>query len=204
MSEREGDIPQVPEPKEPESEATPYRRPNSPLESVYLSSHDRLVKLASAYTEDPETAVAAAYEAAVRLDNLEGIDLPENWLAKVTKNQAIQAGRREIRERKKAEKEEARMSQGETHPRMDHSAVDRTILRDALSQLPPRQRAVFFLRSVEDLSEAEVAAQLGISLGTVKSQYHKAKASLLRILKGESSTPRGRPPGRKDSPREEA
>jgi RNA polymerase sigma-70 factor (sigma-E family) len=59
------------------------------------------------------------------------------------------------------------------------AAVDnRHALRQALALLPPRQRAVVVLRYHQDLSEAQVADVLGISVGTVKSQAAKALASL--------------------------
>jgi RNA polymerase sigma-70 factor (sigma-E family) len=59
------------------------------------------------------------------------------------------------------------------------AAIDsRQALRAALAQLPPRQRAVVVLRYHQDLSEAQVAEVLGISVGTVKSQAAKALASL--------------------------
>jgi len=54
----------------------------------------------------------------------------------------------------------------------------RQALRCALAKLPPRQRAVVVLRYHQDLSEAQVAALLGISVGTVKSQAAKALTAL--------------------------
>jgi RNA polymerase sigma-70 factor (sigma-E family) len=51
-------------------------------------------------------------------------------------------------------------------------------LWQALRELPPRQRAVIVLRYYDGLSEAEIAASLGVSTGTVKSQASKALNSL--------------------------
>ena len=52
-------------------------------------------------------------------------------------------------------------------------------LWDVVRSLPPRARAVVVLRYYEQLSEAETAQTLGISVGTVKSQSNRA----LRMLR---------------------
>jgi RNA polymerase sigma-70 factor (sigma-E family) len=52
----------------------------------------------------------------------------------------------------------------------------------ALDQLPPRQREVLVLRYWSGMSEAEIAAALGISRGTVKSTASRALSALEKIL----------------------
>jgi len=85
---------------------------------------------------------------------------------------------------------------------------DRMGLAAALAALPPRQRAVVVLRYCEDLPEAEVAALLRCSAGTVKSQAAKSLAKLRAhpALAGPA-TPAGQvPPAqvpRRRVPREE-
>ncbi|RCV51347.1 SigE family RNA polymerase sigma factor [Marinitenerispora sediminis] len=50
----------------------------------------------------------------------------------------------------------------------------------AVNRLPARQRITVMLRYYEDLSEAEIAARLGVSIGTVKSTVSRAVAKLRR------------------------
>lgn len=55
---------------------------------------------------------------------------------------------------------------------------EREDLRRALLRLAPRQRAVIVLRYYDDLTEAQTASVLGISVGTVKSQARDGLARL--------------------------
>jgi len=67
-----------------------------------------------------------------------------------------------------------------TAPDAYAEADRRDAVRDALRRLPGRQRAVVVLRFHEDMTETQVAAVLGVSVGTVKSQTAKALANLRR------------------------
>lgn len=52
------------------------------------------------------------------------------------------------------------------------------VVRRALDRLPERMRAAVMLRYFEDMTEPEIAALLGVSLGTVKSTVSRAVAKL--------------------------
>jgi RNA polymerase sigma-70 factor (sigma-E family) len=52
------------------------------------------------------------------------------------------------------------------------------VVRHALDRLPQRMRAAVMLRYFEDMTEPEIAALLGVSLGTVKSTVSRAVARL--------------------------
>lgn len=65
-----------------------------------------------------------------------------------------------------------------------HDLDGREVLRAALQQLAPRQRAVLVLRYYEDLTERQTADLLGIRVGTVKSQARDALARLRELVPG--------------------
>ena len=67
-------------------------------------------------------------------------------------------------------------------------SADRIALLEDLRKLSTRQRAVLVLRYFDDLSEADTAAALGISAGTVKSHTRDALAHLRHHSGEEPST----------------
>ena len=60
--------------------------------------------------------------------------------------------------------------------------VERIALEEAVSQLPPGYRTVFVLYDVEGCGHDAVARMLGCSVGTSKSQLHKARKRLRQLL----------------------
>ena len=85
-------------------------------------------------------------------------------------------------------REDLRADVPERGTQTDEGLADRAALRQALSRLPPRQRAVIVLRFWLDMSEAATARELSCSVGTVKSQASRALATLRKhaaIMEGE-------------------
>jgi RNA polymerase sigma-70 factor (ECF subfamily) len=61
--------------------------------------------------------------------------------------------------------------------------LDRLALAEAIVKLAPGYRAVFVLHDVEGLQHLEIANILGCSVGTSKSQLHKARIKMRRLLR---------------------
>ncbi|MBE1532636.1 SigE family RNA polymerase sigma factor [Actinomadura algeriensis] len=98
---------------------------------------------------------------------------PEGYVRRAMYNEQVTRWRRRRRESAVAELPE---------PAAAGPDVDlRVTLQRALLALPPRKRAVLVLRYYEDLPEREVAEIMGCSVGTVRSQTHRALARLREL-----------------------
>ena len=107
------------------------------------------------------------------------------WLHRLTVNQVLMHFRKaKARDEKPTDDDETpdRIMPGTENPnRMP--VVDRIALDHAIAQLPPGYRAVFVLHDVEGYEHEEIARMRGCSVGTSKSQLHKARMKLRRLLK---------------------
>lgn len=103
------------------------------------------------------------------------------WLYRLTVNTVLmhlRTNRRKHREQP-AEDEELEQVEGWSP---DGSVIDRIDLERAIRRLPPGYRAVFLLHDVEGYEHEEIADILGIAVGTTKSQLHKARLRLRKLL----------------------
>jgi RNA polymerase sigma-70 factor (ECF subfamily) len=64
--------------------------------------------------------------------------------------------------------------------------IDRLAIEEAMQRLPPGYRTAFELYDVERYKHKEIARLLGCSEGTSKSQLHKARVSLRKLLSARS------------------
>ena len=61
--------------------------------------------------------------------------------------------------------------------------IDRVALENAIKQLPPRCKLMFVLYDVQGYAHNEIAKLLGCSVGNAKSQLHKARVRLRKLLR---------------------
>ena len=64
-------------------------------------------------------------------------------------------------------------------------AIDRLNLMRAISKLPAGYKKLFLMHDVIGYEHSEIAGLLGCSIGCSKSQVHKARKKLRRLLQGE-------------------
>jgi RNA polymerase sigma-70 factor (ECF subfamily) len=102
------------------------------------------------------------------------------WLLRIAANHALQHRRRGIR----VVPLDLRPESTDIRDRTD--AADRAALWQAIAALPPRTRAAIVLRYYADLPVVDVAAALGVSANTVKSQL---KSGLEHLRSGLADAP---------------
>jgi RNA polymerase sigma-70 factor (ECF subfamily) len=105
------------------------------------------------------------------------------WICRIAANMAISHTRSPRFREEELPEEQAQATHaggGPLEAAMESEA--RTLLEDALGSLPPEQRAVFVLRTVEELSYDEIAEALDLAPGTVMSRLSRAREKLRRAL----------------------
>jgi RNA polymerase sigma-70 factor (sigma-E family) len=153
----------------------------SRYEEFVAANGDGLVKLAYAICGDRGRAEDAVQEALTRVyQRWSRLTDPLAYARRTAINATRDDWRRTMRA-DRAHREVARFPSTDADDPQDR-LVTSSALMDALDELPHGQRAVIVLRYGSQLSEAETAAALGITTGTVKSQTARALARLREVL----------------------
>ena len=150
----------------------------------YASSYHRLLGQLFAVTGDlaeAENVLQEAYARAfARWSRVGAYDLPEAWVRRVAINLAAMADR-SLRRRARAL---LRLGPPPLVPELSPDAID---LHDALRALPLGQRQVIVLHHLVGLPVEEVARELRLATGTVKSRLARGRAAMAGMLDHERS-----------------
>lgn len=149
-----------------------------PIERVYRERRGDFLRLALAQTGDLDRARDAVQEGFARAirqrSSFRGAGSIEGWLARCVINAARDARRRSARS--------TRADQIADHPIAFDSGAESIVVREAVMQLPRRQRDALFLRYYLDFDYATIAEALGVEVGTVSATLHSARTSLQQAL----------------------
>jgi RNA polymerase sigma-70 factor (sigma-E family) len=158
----------------PPRDAVVGRRAVSGFDELYATEYAAMVRLAYLLVRDREAATEVTHDAFARvLERWDRLERPGGYLRTAVVNGSRDALRRRI----------FRRSRHHVAGRIDLTTpAPDDYLADALARLQPRRRAAIVLRYYLDLSEAEIAATLGVRPGTVKSLLHRGLADLRAAL----------------------
>jgi len=108
----------------------------------------------------------------------------KTWLHRLTVNQVLMRFRKHKSRREDALEDEDLQPHESVRPPSPKATqlIDRITLESAIAKLPPGYRAAFILHDIEGYEHEEVARILGCAVGTSKSQLHKARTKLRKIL----------------------
>lgn len=148
--------------------------PADEFDAFYQAHFGDVVAMAYALTGDLPEAQDLAQEAFCRAwqrwRRIEAYDQPLAWVRRVTANLATSRWRR--------------LATATRHLRRERPALvpavgpEHVALVAALRTLPERQRHAVVLHHLVDLPIADVALELGVTTGTVKSWLHRARTAL--------------------------
>lgn len=163
------------------------------FEEIYSRHHRRVYSVCLRMLQNPTEAEDLTQEVFIQLyrkiGSFRGDSAFTTWLHRMTVNQVL------MHFRKRSVKYEKTTEEGETPVQIVHGTenaqkmpvVDKIALDNAIAQLPPGYRNVFVLHDIEGYEHEEVARILGCSVGTSKSQLHKARLKMRKLLQKKSA-----------------
>jgi RNA polymerase sigma-70 factor (ECF subfamily) len=162
------------------------------FEDLYDRHNRRVYSLCLRMTQNASEAEDLAQEVFIQLfrkiSSFRGESAFTTWLHRLTVNQVL------MHFRKRSVKLEQTTEEGETPVQIvkgtenpnQMPVVDRIALDKAIEQLPPGYKMVFTLHDIEGHEHEEIARMLGCSVGTSKSQLHKARMKLRTLLRQQN------------------
>ena len=158
------------------------------FELIYERYHRRTyslcLRMTSSQTEAEDLTQEVFIQLFRKIGSFRGDSAFSTWLHRLTVNQVLMHFRRRSVKNERTS-EDGEMPEQTVRGTADPSrmaVVDRIALKNAIAELPNGYRNVFILHDVEGFEHEEVARMMGISVGTSKSQLHKARLKLRTLL----------------------
>ena len=163
------------------------RAPDAGIERLYRTHRLSMVRLALLLVDDRETAEDVAQDAFAALhrrwQSLQSEDAAIGYLRTCVINGARSVLRRRRTVRRQPQPRDDLLFADGADRRVLLAEEHREVIA-AMRHLPARQREVIVLRYWSELTEPQIAATLGISVGSVKSSASRGRDAIAAILGG--------------------
>jgi RNA polymerase sigma-70 factor (ECF subfamily) len=163
-------------------------------QAIHKMFYGKMKAVCMRYTRDSDQAMDVLQEGFLKvfnnLDKYTGVGAFEGWMRRIMVNLSIDRYRRLKHDLVLlGEQNDIENWSGGTDDESDDSDENEEIyditpeqIIDAMQQLTPAYRTVFNLYVYEDYTHQDIAEALGISVGTSKSNYAKAKKNMKKLL----------------------
>lgn len=160
-------------------------------QAVYKLLYGKMKAVCLRYTKDSDQAMDVLQEGFIKVfQNMEkytGVGSFEGWVRRIMVNLSIDRFRKQkndfllLNSNMSPEDFEDEIEDEEDENAVDYDFKPSQII-EAMQQLSPAYRTVFNLYVFENYTHQDIADSLGISVGTSKSNYAKAKRNMKKIL----------------------
>ena len=161
------------------------------FQALYLEYQHRVYATCLRMTKNASESEDLTQEIFIRLfraiGSFRGESAFTTWLQRLTVNHVLMHFRkRKLRPELTSENEESLANvAASTHDPMRMRIVNRILFSEVMAKLPKGYRQAIILYDIEGLEHKEIAERRGRSIGTSKSQLHKARAMLRELISGQ-------------------
>lgn len=153
---------------------------------------DRLYRTALRLLGEPATAEDMVQESLIKIwekrHDLPEVKQPAAWCTRIVNNRCIDWLRSQKRHPSMELSAAQMMADQQPNPQeLLEKNDNKTIVTAALSALSPQRRQVVELREIEGLAYQEIADILGISLDQVRTDLHRGRLQLRKLLQTEKT-----------------
>lgn len=164
---------------------------NNVHKMLYEMFYDKAYRTAYFITQDKHLTDDIVQETFIKvfenIEKLQDYSKIEGWISTITRNTAIDFLRKQNKWNEMITSDVIHMNKHKMTE--NYSVVESKVemlltmeeIKEALQHLAAIHREIFLLKIIENLSDNEIAEQLNISVGTVKSRYFRAKEQMRRL-----------------------
>lgn len=155
-------------------------------EAIFYKMKDKLYRYALRFVKDSDVAEDVVQDVMFKLwqkrEDADSIENLEAWLMVLTRNRSLDVLRKNKRTHVPVDEAFSLSDQAPIPDKIMESADVMTMVNSCLDQLQEKQRSIFHLREIEQMSYEEIAQQTGFNLDDVKVSLFRARKHMQRML----------------------
>ena len=165
------------------------------FEQIYWQHHRRVFSVCVRMTKNVTEAEDVTQQVFLllfrKIGSFRGDSAFSTWLHRMTVNTTLMHFRKNktIKESTTEDGELPEKIYSDNKKHSETHFVDSIALTRAVSELPDGYRKVFVLHDIQGYEHKEIAQMLGCAEGTSKSQLHKARRKLQKLMSAENQFP---------------